>query len=335
MTEQLNKPKLKDGRRLDLADCFVGKAGEILDEGPANSGFAPRGAQVDVASPAFGFTVNRKLDCWVDNIAELYERAKSEQWDASQDIAWDKLPALREDVELATCQIMTFLIEAEFAALYVPAKFMALINPHYFEVPLFLATQVKDEARHIEVYRKRALANGLGLQRVAASVEWSLKALYSQEKFPEASFLLHVLGEGTFLTLLKFLEDTAPDPVTKEILKKTHQDEARHVGFGVSRTRYMIQHDKETAKNLLKAAEERANFLQAMTGTSPYIRDAFIVYAGGGTEPDQIEKGKALVKQLYRRMYEERISRLKLCGLDEQIAQKISELHGQQAPGFM
>ena len=57
------------------------------------------------------------------------------------------------------CQIMTFLAENEYSALYVPAKWIARIHPHFAETVLFLATQVRDEARHIEVFVKRALAS--------------------------------------------------------------------------------------------------------------------------------------------------------------------------------
>ena len=110
--------------------------------------------------PDFGFRVTRKQDCWCDEVPELYERAKSEQWDATHDIPWHKLPELPEDIERAVCQLMTFLVENEYVALAIPAKFIPLIDPHYTEVSLLLATQVKDEARHIEVYTKRALANG-------------------------------------------------------------------------------------------------------------------------------------------------------------------------------
>ena len=73
------------------------------------------------------------------------------------------LPELPVHVERAVCQIMTHLAENEYAALYVPAKFIPRIHPHFTEVVLFLSTQVIDEARHIEAFTKRALANGGGL----------------------------------------------------------------------------------------------------------------------------------------------------------------------------
>src|SRR5207237_9967929 len=108
---------------------------------------------------------------------------------------------------------MTFLAENEFAALYVPAKWIPRIHPHFVETIMFLSTQIGDEARHIEVFVKRALANGSGLQSSSASTERTPKTLLDREDFLEAGFLLSVLGEGTFLDLLRFTESDSPDPV--------------------------------------------------------------------------------------------------------------------------
>ena len=116
---------------------------------------------------------------------------------------------------------MTFLAENEFSALYVPAKWIARIHPAFAETVFFLSTQVRDEARHIEVFVKRALANGGGLQFSTASTQASLKSLLDQEDFLQATFLLSVLGEGTFLDLLQYIDTHAPEPVTREIARRT------------------------------------------------------------------------------------------------------------------
>src|SRR6476620_4184217 len=138
---------------------------------------------------------------------------------------------------------MTFLAENEYSALYVPAKWIARIHPHFAETVLFLATQVSDEARHIEVFVKRALANGGGLQFSSASTQASLKTLLDQEDFVQASFMLSVLGEGTFLDLLKYVEAYAPEPVTREIARRTRIDETRHVHFALDHIRSVLRND--------------------------------------------------------------------------------------------
>jgi hypothetical protein len=66
-------------------------------------------------------------------------------------------------------QVMTFLIENETAALIVPASFLARIHPHFREILQLLAIQAADEARHIEVFTRRALllCKELGLSTAA------------------------------------------------------------------------------------------------------------------------------------------------------------------------
>ena len=329
------KVPLADGQGLRLDNALIGTYGEILDEAPANHGIAPRGAVAEPNTPDFGFRITRKIDCWADDVPELYERAKAEQWDATRDIPWRQLPQLDEGIERAVCQIMTFLVENEYVALYLPAKFIPRIDPHYTEVSLLLATQVKDEARHIEVYTKRALANGGGLQYVDASTQWALKSLMINENYVKASFLLHLLGEGTFLDMLKFIEDIAPDPVTREILVRTRQDEARHVAYGVSHVRYLLEQEPTLSEQLLEAAEERASFLRASSGANPFLPRALAILAGGGTKDEQVKHGVELVREFYDRMHDTRIHRLMLAGLDENTAQKISELHGGGGKAYM
>ncbi|UUZ96836.1 sulfurtransferase TusA family protein [Paenibacillus sp. P25] len=154
-------PLRKDGR-LDIRDWFQGRAGDVLEQAPAYVGFVPRGAVPEPGVPDFGFGINRKDEVWAHNLLDLYEQAKENQWNATTDIAWEEPPPLPDDLEWAVCQTMTFLAENEYSALYIPAKFIAQINPHYIEAVMYLSTLIQDESRHIEAFTKRALANGEG-----------------------------------------------------------------------------------------------------------------------------------------------------------------------------
>ena len=195
-----------------------------------------------------------QIDCWADDVPELYERAKAEQWVATRDIPWHDLPELQEDIDRAVCQVMTFLVENEYVAMYLPAK---------------------------------------------------------------------------------FIEDIAPDPVTKEILVRTRQDEARHVGYGVSHIRYLLGQDPSLSNELLEAAEERASFLRASSGANPFLQRSLAVLAGGGSEEKQVEHGVEMVREFYRKIHETRIPRLMTAGLDEDKARKIAELHGGGGKAYM
>ncbi len=129
-------------------------------------------------------------------------------------------------MEAVVVQVMTYLVENENAALAVPARFLGRIHPHFREVVAVLAVQVADEARHVEVFTRRAELRGrpLGLSTVGGQA--SLLTLLEEPDFAVAHFLLSVLGEGTFLHLLSFLERHAPDPVTARVCHLALADEA-------------------------------------------------------------------------------------------------------------
>ena len=319
-------PKRPNGA-VDVRDWLVGRAGDVPEQAANDLGFVPRGAVAETGMPRFPYTLDRKAQVWAPNLAALYEQAKARQWNASTDIPWANLPTLPQDIERAVCQIMTFLAENEYSALYIPAKFLPRINPQYVEAILFLSTVINDEARHVEAFTKRALANGGGLQRSAALSEWSLHSLFVQEDFFRSSFLLHVLGEGTFLDLLAFIERHAPDPVTAEVVAKARADEGRHVSYGVDHVQHCLQAEPSKAGELVAAAEERSAALEAAGGNNPAVTEALAILGGGGSSPYQIELGLEAVRDLYQTMDAHRVQRMLQIGLDEATARKISDLH--------
>ena len=128
---------------------------------PLNIGLAPRNSLPEEGSPDYGFDLNYKEDLWNNNISKLYEESKKTQWNTSADIEWDNIPNYDKDMEFAIAQIMTYLTENEFSALYVPSKFIAKVSPYFYEIPVFLSSLINDEARHIEAFIKRANINGM------------------------------------------------------------------------------------------------------------------------------------------------------------------------------
>jgi len=188
------------------------------DRGDPSTGFAPRGSQIEPGGPVYPFSLVERVHVAPPEIGRLYDQAVSAQWDATVDIPWNRIGSLPPAVESSVGQVMTFLAENELSALYVPSKFIARIHPAFVEVAMFLATQLADEARHIDVFLKRARVRG-GVGVSSATTSRSLLSLLLLEDFTEAAFLLSVLGEGTFLDLLKFVEQYAPDEATNELAR--------------------------------------------------------------------------------------------------------------------
>jgi hypothetical protein len=300
---------------------------QVSETADSTWGVAPRGARVESGGPDFGFTLRKKRDVWARELNTIYGQATANQWSVGRDVPWEELPKLPMEVEHAVAQIMTFLTENEFAALYVPARFIPRIHPHYREVVEVLAMQVVDETRHAEAFTRRAEAGGAGLGTTAISGQLSLKTLLEEPDFTTATFLLCVMGEGTFLTLLKFLTEHAPDPVTAALALLAHRDEARHVAFGTEHMRYVFAREPEKRLSLTAAVERRSQMLASISGLSPYVHDALVVYAGGGVSVEQIRKGARYVAELQREMDRTRRERLQSLGFEPAAASQMSAYH--------
>jgi len=178
----------------------------VVEKPPRRWGLAARGATVEAGAPEFSFQLAEKSQVWAEESVRLYAQAVAAQWDPNTAIPWDAEFELPQEIEDTVVQLMTYLIENEAAALIVPSRFVAQLHPHFREVMQLLAIQAADEARHVEVFTRRALlkTDRLGLSTVGGQA--SLKTLVDEPDFAIASFLLSVMGEGTFLTLLRFLE---------------------------------------------------------------------------------------------------------------------------------
>ncbi len=289
-------------------------------------GFTPVGARVERGAPSFDWLHNDRDRLWADDVAELAEQATRAQWDASRDVPWEAARDLPDFMERAVAQVMTFIAQNEYAALYVPAAFLPHVNPAYAEVVMWLAGHIHDEARHIEVFTKRALIGGYAGQALA-STELSLQTLLEERDFSGAALLLNVLGEGTFLDLLAFVERHAPDAATRAAAHLAHRDEVRHVHFGISHVRRRMASDPDLRASLVAAAERRAEKLVEMSGLSPLLGEGLTIMAAGSMQPAELAEGARAVRDLMQTMEENRIKRLQAAGFDAATATYLSELH--------
>jgi hypothetical protein len=235
-------------------------------------------------------------------------------------------------LESAVGQVMTFLAENELSALYLPSRFVSQIHPAYAEVALFLATQLADEARHIDVFLKRARIGGGGLGISSVTTSRSLLSLLETRDFTEATFLLSVLGEGTFLDLLTYIETWAPDEATAELTRRARTDEARHVHFGLAHVRWALSHDVGLYARLEASVRRRAATLAGVGGVPAPLQDALTVLAARGTDPRAIARGHEAFRELLATMHANRLKRLEHAGFSPEQAETISSLH---TPNFM
>lgn len=301
--------------------------GAVAGQAQACWGLAARGATVEAGSPAMHFRLDHKNEIWADSAADLYAQAVSAQWNPDEVIDWNAPFELPDVVEDAVVQVMTYMIENEEAALIVPARFLGQLHPHFREVQAVLAIQVADEARHIEVFTRRLRMKGREPALSTAGGQTSLKTLLDEPDFSVAGFLLSVLGEGTFVSLLNFLHAHAPDPVTRQIARLAARDEARHVAFGMSHLMSRLKQEPQLLAKLANAVQSRNDALSGTSGLNEEVFDALILLAAGEFTPAAIAAGYVRVQQLMLDMAEGRKARLEKLGFEREAAKQLSSLH--------
>lgn len=191
------------------------------------------------------------------HLLSLYEKGKQKQWDsasridwthpvdrtnpmATPDISdsvlgrerWAKLPEEekgRMRLHSMAWQFSQFL-HGEQGAMLCAAKLVHAVPQ--MDAKLYAATQVIDEARHVEVYA-RYLDSKLGL---TYPVNRHLKTLLGQvitdSRWDITSLGMQIIVEGLALASLHFVREFAREPLVRSIVTYVMQDEARHVAFG-------------------------------------------------------------------------------------------------------
>ncbi len=186
----------------------------------------------------------------------LYELAKRDQWNVSVDIDWDQ--SMREDSDVFS-RAETGIAQTEFfgklskstqsdllanMAGWTLSQFLhgeqgALLccgqlvdSVPTIEGKLYAATQVMDEARHVEVF-DRYLNKLDGKYPVAPALKKVLDAILAADTWQAKSVGMNILVESLAMGTFYNMMIQAEDPLLASIVRLTAQDEARHVNFGI------------------------------------------------------------------------------------------------------
>ncbi|MCO4763667.1 MAG: ferritin-like domain-containing protein [Myxococcales bacterium] len=193
-------------------------------------------------------------------MAMLYKRAKQGQWDAD-DLPWHidvdpenpEVPLLPEsffNIELAekyagklspkertrfihsmSAWMLSQFLHGEQGALMASAQVTEAVR--FFDGKLYGATQVMDEARHVEVYL-RYLESKLGrLYQVNDNLFTIIDAVMTDSRWDMKFLGMQIMVEGLALGAFSTLHNVTAEPLLKELLKMVIRDEARHVHYGV------------------------------------------------------------------------------------------------------
>ena len=196
------------------------------------------------------------LDAGSAALVALYEKGKQRQWDASVRIDWsqsldpanpqqlpfDVLPIAgmpflarmseRERMEIfrhyQAWSVSQFL-HGEQGALVCAAKVVQQVPDA--AAKLYAATQVVDEARHVEAYRKLLAKFDLAYP-MTGPLRTLLEQVLRDSRWDMTYLGMQVVIEGLALAAFAAIRDLAKNELAAAVNAYVMEDEARHVAFG-------------------------------------------------------------------------------------------------------
>ena len=192
------------------------------------------------------------------DLRQLYEKSKDLQWNARTHLRWDtdvdpeaentpdsflpifgtplwdkldkkrELPKLRQ---LGTSYLLSNFLHGEQGALLATSQLvLAVPNP---DAKFYAATQVMDEARHVEAYDRYLRDKVQATFPISPYLRTLLDQILQESRWDMKYLGMQILVEGLALAAFGFIAQTCQEPLLREIVKMIMQDEARHVAFGV------------------------------------------------------------------------------------------------------
>jgi hypothetical protein len=105
----------------------------------------------------------------------------------------------------------------------------------------YAASQVIDEARHVEVLSK-FLARKMGtIYPIAPTLKYLLDELLEAQGLHKKTLGMQTLFEGTAVGIMDMMRSESRNPLFTEMIKRVEQDEARHAAFGVLVMRRVVK----------------------------------------------------------------------------------------------
>ncbi len=200
-------------------------------------------------------------------MATLYKRAKQGQWDGD-DLPWHLdvdpenpevrlLPESFFDIEIAekyagklspkertrfihsmSAWMLSQFLHGEQGALMASAQVTESVQS--FDGKLYGATQVMDEARHVEVFL-RYLESKLGrLYQINDNLFTIIDAVMTDSRWDMKFLGMQIMVEGLALGAFGTMYNVTEEPLLKDLLRNVIRDEARHVHYGVVALRQHI-----------------------------------------------------------------------------------------------
>jgi hypothetical protein len=195
---------------------------------------------------------------------KLYEKAKTAQWNAQTDLPWDTEVdqeqlvvtnaiangGFNEGIDVSGTSLerwsekdwiefgvqsqnwtLSQFMHGEQGALVCTAKIVESVP--WIDAKYFAATQVMDEARHVEVFAKYLYEKLSGHYPINAHLRLLLDDIITDSRWDMTYLGMQIMVEGLALAAFGFMHQMTTEPLLKQLLRYVMSDEARHVAFGV------------------------------------------------------------------------------------------------------
>jgi len=192
-----------------------------------------------------------------DGLRDLYEKAKREQWNGTQQLKWDTqvdpegeiIPqaynplqdygpfkqldekGVRRFRHAGIAFQLSQFMHGEQGALIVASQLTGAVP--WIDAKYYAATQTMDEARHVEVFSRY----------LREKLEWEWPINKNLKKLLDTIILDHrwdfkylgmqILVEGLAMAAFANMYQLAAEPLVKDLVHYAMRDESRHVAFGV------------------------------------------------------------------------------------------------------
>ena len=103
----------------------------------------------------------------------------------------------------------------------------------WIDAKYYAATQVMDEARHVEVFARYLDTKLSGHYPINAHLKMLLDDIIADSRWDMTYLGMQIMVEGLALAAFGFLHQMTTEPLLKQLLRYVMSDEARHVAFGV------------------------------------------------------------------------------------------------------
>ncbi|NLA36556.1 MAG: ferritin-like domain-containing protein [Actinobacteria bacterium] len=200
-------------------------------------------------------------------LEKLYEKAKTSQWNGETDLPWDTEIDIEKMVienaiqneadgmgmgalDIAGTPFEKFneqdwinlgiesnrwtlsqFLHGEQGALLCTAKIVETVP--WIDAKYYAATQVMDEARHVEVFAKYLNGKIGGGFELNTHLGLLLEDIVNDSRWDMTYLGMQIMVEGLALAAFGAMHAMTTEPLLKQLLRYVMSDEARHVAFGV------------------------------------------------------------------------------------------------------